>query len=68
MSEEVLGLTVGQELKTEEAIATVRDVHRHTDNNKVVLMVKTELTVLDVKTGFTEKAVLQTYISKTIFL
>ena len=30
MSEEVLGLTVGQELKTEEAIATVRDVHRHT--------------------------------------
>ena len=68
ISEEVLNLQVGQEFKSDEVLAKVTDIHQQSDKNKVVFMVKTEFSVMDVKTGSTEKAVLHTYKSKTFFM
>ena len=67
ISEEVLKLQIGGEIKNDIATARVQDIHTQTDKNGIPFMVKTEFQVKDVKTGVQNKAVLHTYLSKTFF-
>ena len=68
ISEEVLKLEVGQEIRGNEAVAIVIDKYQQTDKSNIPFMVKTSFSVTDLKTGLAAKAVLHTYISKTFFM
>ena len=66
--EEVNKLKTGNELVSEIANARVTDQHAQTDKNGVPFMIKTEFRVTDIATGFQQKAVLHSYITKGFFM
>ena len=68
ISEEVVKIKVGDEIKSEVAIARVTDQHYQNDKNGTTFMVKTEFRVTDVATHFQQKSVLHTYLTKTFFM
>ena len=69
ISEEVMKLDMGDEMKTDrEPIASVTDKHWQVDINQIPYMVKTEFRVKNTTTNFDEKAVLHTYLTTSCFM
>ena len=68
LAEEVLKLKVGDEIKSKEAIATVKDQYQQTHFKGTPYMVKTELHVMDLANGCSNKVVMHTYLSRTFFM
>ena len=68
LSEEIIKLKVGEEIKTFEGVAVVKDQHQQTDLRGIPYMVKTEFLVTDVATGSNQKAVVHTYMTQTFFI
>ena len=68
ISEEVVKLQVGGDIKTDTATARVIDQHAQTDRNGITFMLKTEFRVTDLVTSVQQKSVLHTYFSKTFFM
>ena len=59
---------IGDEIKSEVAVARVTDQHYQNDKNGTAFMVKTEFRVTDVATNFQQKSVLHTYFTKAFFM
>ena len=68
LAEEIVKLKVGDEIRTKTAVGIVKDQHQQTDNKSVPYMIKSEFLVKDLATGFSQKAVLHTYLSQTYFM
>ena len=68
ISEALTNIKVGEEIKTYEGVAVVKDQHQQTDIRGIPYMVKTEFLVTDVATGSNQKAVVHTYLSQTFFM
>ena len=66
--EEVDKLKNGDNLVSDIANARVTDQHAQTDKNGVPFMIKTEFRVTDIATGFQQKAVLHSYMTKGFFM
>ena len=61
-------LNNGDDVQGEVASARVTDKNTQTDKNGVPFLIKTEFCVTDVVTGFQQKAVLHTYLTKSFFM
>ena len=68
LSQEFVNIKVGDEIKSPEGVAVVKDQHQQTDIRGIPYMVKTEFLVTDVATGSNQKAVIHTYLTQTYFM
>ena len=68
ISEEIKKFKIGDEIKSKDGIAVVKDKYEQTDINKIPYMSKTEFSVTDIETNSTQKAVLHTYYTQTFLM
>ena len=68
LTEELVKLKIGDEVKTKDGIATVKDLYQQTDAKGTPYMVKTEFHVMNLGNGCSNKVVMHTYLSRTFFM